>query len=98
MKITKIETIRIEDRPNLIWIQVHTDEGLVGLGETFFGAKAVETYIHETLAPIVIGRDPLEIDKLSADVVGYFGFRSSGVETRGNSAFDIALCLRASRE
>lgn len=91
MKITKIETVRIEERANLIWILVHTDEGLVGLGETFFGAKAVEAYIHETLAPIVIGRDPLEIDKLSADLVGYLGYRSTGVETRGNSAFDIAL-------
>lgn len=91
MKITKLETIRIAERPNLLWLQVYTDEGLVGLGETFFGAKAVEAYIHETLAPIVIGRNPLEIDRLSADLVGYLGFRSSGVETRGNSAFDIAL-------
>lgn len=91
MKITAIETIRVEERPNLLWVQVHTDEGLVGLGETFFGAKAVEAYLHETVAPIVIGRDPLEIDKLSADLVSYLGFRSSGVETRGNSAFDIAL-------
>lgn len=91
MKITKLETIRVEERPNLLWIQVHTDEGLVGLGETFFGAQAVEAYIHETVAPKVIGRNPLEIDKLSADLVGYLGFRSSGVETRGNSAFDIAL-------
>lgn len=91
MKITRLETIRIDERPNLLWVQVHTDEGLVGLGETFFGAKAVEAYLHETVAPIVIGRNPLEIDKLSADLVGYLGFRSSGVETRGNSAFDIAL-------
>lgn len=91
MKITKLETIRIEDRPNLIWLQVHTDEGLVGLGETFFGAEAVEAYVHETVAPKVIGRDPLEIDKLSADLVGYLGYRSTGVESRGNSAFDIAL-------
>ncbi|MCJ8323960.1 MAG: mandelate racemase/muconate lactonizing enzyme family protein [Rhizobiales bacterium] len=91
MKITKIETIRIEERQNLLWIQVYTDEGLVGLGETFFGAKAVEAYIHETLAPIVIGRNPLQIDRLSADLVGYLGFRSTGVEMRGNSAFDIAL-------
>lgn len=91
MKITKIETIRIEDRPNLLWLQVFTDEGLVGLGETFFGAQAVEAYVHETLAPIVMGRDPLEIDRLSADLVPYLGNRSSGVETRGNSAFDIAL-------
>ena len=85
MKITRLETIRIEERPNLLWIQVHTDEGLMGLGETFFGAKAVEAYIHETVAPLVIGRNPLEIDRLSADLVGYLGFRSSGVETRGNS-------------
>lgn len=91
MKITKLETIRIEERPNLLWVQVHTDEGLVGLGETFFGAAAVEAYVHETLAPIVLGRDPLEIDRLSADLVPYIGYRSTGVETRGNSAFDIAL-------
>ena len=91
MKITKLETIRIDERPNLLWIQVHTDEGLIGLGETFFGAQAVEAYIHETVAPKVIGRNPLEIDKLSADLVGYLGYRSTGVEMRGNSAFDIAL-------
>jgi galactonate dehydratase len=91
MKITALETIRIAERPNLIWLQVHTDQGLVGLGETFFGASTVEAHIHDYIAPRVIGRDPLEIDKLSADLVGYLGFRSSGAEVRGNSAFDIAL-------
>ena len=91
MKITALETIRIAERPNLIWVQVHTDAGLVGLGETFFGAAAVEGHVHETIAPRVIGRDPLEIDRLAADLVGYLGFRSSGAEMRGNSAFDIAL-------
>jgi len=91
MKITAIETIRIAQRPNLLWVQVHTDEGLVGLGETFFGAATVEAHVHEYIAPRVIGRDPLEIDKLAGDLVGYLGFRSSGAEVRGNSAFDIAL-------
>ncbi len=91
MKITALETIRIAERPNLIWLQVHTDAGLTGLGETFFGASTVEAHIHDYIAPRVIGRDPLEIDKLSADLVGYLGFRSSGAEVRGNSAFDIAL-------
>ena len=47
--------------------------------------------MHEYIAPRVIGRDPLEIDRLSADLVGYVGFRSTGAEMRGNSAFDIAL-------
>jgi galactonate dehydratase len=91
MKITALETIRIAERPNLIWLHVHTDEGLTGLGETFFGAATVEAHVHEYIAPRVIGRDPLEIDKLSGDLVGYVGFRSSGAEVRGNSAFDIAL-------
>lgn len=91
MKITALETIRIAERPNLIWLQVRTDQGLIGLGETFFGASTVEAHVHDYIAPRVIGRDPLEIDKLSADLVGYLGFRSSSAEVRGNSAFDIAL-------
>lgn len=91
MKITKLETVRIAERQNLLWILVHTDDGITGLGETFFGAETVEAYIHEYIAPRVIGRDPLQIDLLAADLVGYLGFRSSGAEVRGNSAFDIAL-------
>ena len=91
MKITAIETIRVAERPNLLWLCVHTDEGISGLGETFFGAATVESHVHEYIAPRVLGRDPLEIDRLAADLVGYLGFRSSGAEMRGNSAFDIAL-------
>jgi galactonate dehydratase len=91
MKIRAIETIRIAERPNLLWVEVHTDQGVTGLGETFYLSRTVEEYLHEYVAPRVIGRDPLAIDLLSADLVGYLGFRSSGAEVRGNSAFDIAL-------
>ena len=91
MKITSLETVRVAERANLLWLLVHTDEGITGLGETFFGAETVEAYVHEYIAPRVIGRDPLQIDLLAADLVGYLGFRSSGAEVRGNSAFDIAL-------
>jgi galactonate dehydratase len=91
MKISAIETVRIAERPNLLWVRVKTDEGVTGLGETFFIAETVETYIHEFVAPRVIGRDPLQIDLLAQDLTGYLGFRSTGAEMRGNSAFDIAL-------
>ena len=91
MKITALETIRMAERPNLIWLEVETDSGLKGLGETFFGPATVEAHLHEHVAPRVIGRDPLEIDRLSSDLTGYLGFRSTGAEMRGNSAFDIAL-------
>lgn len=91
MRIVAIETVRIAERPNLLWLLVHTDEGITGLGETFFGAATVEAHVHEWIAPRVLGRDPLRIDALAAELVGYVGFRSSGAEMRGNSAFDIAL-------
>lgn len=91
MKVTALETIRLAEFPNLIWVLVHTDEGLTGLGETFFGAQAVEAYLHESAAAYLLGQDPLRIDRHSRSMVGYVGFRGSGVETRGNSAVDIAL-------
>jgi galactonate dehydratase len=91
MKITALETIRLAEFGNLLWLKVHTSEGIVGLGETFLAPATVEAYVHEVLAPKVIGRDPRQIDKLSREVRGYLGFRSSGAEMRGNSAFDIAL-------
>jgi galactonate dehydratase len=91
VKITSLETVRIGEHPNLCWVLVHSDEGLSGLGETFFGAQAVEAYIHETAAPLLVGRDPRAIDRIARSLTGYVGFASSGVEMRGNSAIDIAL-------
>ena len=29
MKIASIETVRIEEHPNLLWVMVRTDEGVV---------------------------------------------------------------------
>ena len=91
MKLAKLETLRLAEFPNLVWLRVHTDQGLVGLGETSFGAESVEAYLHEFVAPRVLGRNPLEIERLARELVGYLGFRGSGVETRALSAFDIAL-------
>jgi galactonate dehydratase len=91
LKITAIETIRIAEFPQLLWVEVATDEGLKGLGETFFNAGAVEAYLHDDAAPRLMGRDPLAIDAIARDLVGYVGFRSTGAEARGASAIDIAL-------
>lgn len=92
MKITAIETSRLTALPNLFWVEIHTDEGLVGLGETFRGAEAVEAYIHSVAAPILLGSDPGNIESLSKQLLrGYLGFNGSGVETRAASAIDIAL-------
>ena len=91
MKITKVETLRLDEFPNIMWVRIYTDEGLVGLGETFMGAQAVEAYIHEWAGPKLLGKDPLAIEARNRELTGYLGWRGSGAETRGNSAIDIAL-------
>ena len=91
MKIAAVETVRLGEFPNLIWVRIRTDEGLMGLGETFMGAAAVEAYIHESAAAKLIGRDPIQIEAINRSLINYLGWRGTGVETRGNSAIDIAL-------
>lgn len=92
MKITAIDTIQLAEFPNLLWLHLHTDEGLIGLGETFFGPDAVAAYIHETAVHHLLGKDPLAIDRHSRTLLdNYLGFSGSGAEMRGLSAIDIAL-------
>src|SRR5450830_1815092 len=55
------------------------------------GAQAVEAYLHEWVAPKLLGKDPLAIEARNKDMLGYLGWRGSGVETRGNAAVDITL-------
>jgi galactonate dehydratase len=91
VQVVQVDTLRLGEFPNILFVLVRTDEDLVGLGETFFGARAVEAYVHETAAPYLLGKDPLRIDYHASQLHGYLGYASSGAETRGNSAIDIAL-------
>jgi galactonate dehydratase len=91
VQVVQLDTLRLGEFPNILFVLVHTDEGMVGLGETFFGARAVEAYVHETAAPYLLGKDPLRIDQHASQLYGYLGYAGSGAETRGNSAIDIAL-------
>ena len=45
MKITKLETIHLEDYPHILFVAVHTDEGLIGYGDTFYMTDAVRGYV-----------------------------------------------------
>ena len=92
MKIIQVDTVHVAAYPNILWLQIHTDSGLVGLGETFRGAQAVQAQIHELVAPYLLGKDALAIEAHHHHLLhGYIGFASSGVETRAASAVDIAL-------
>jgi galactonate dehydratase len=99
VRITAIETIHIDRTINVnwgpikwLWVRVHTDEGLIGLGETYPRPEAEKAIIHRDLAPVLLGRDPRSIDRLWQDMfqaVSWCGW--AGAEIRAISAIDIAL-------
>lgn len=91
MPINAIETLRLAEFPNLIWVIVENDDGVRGLGETFMGAEAVETYIHETAAPKLHSINDIGVDRIRVALKPYVGHQGAGAELRGNSAIDIAL-------
>lgn len=92
MKITALETLQWQAYPRLIALRVHTDRGIIGLGETVDKIPAAKAAIHGTLAPLVLGQDPLDIEGLwrfVMDNIMYHGY--AGAETRALSALEVAL-------
>jgi galactonate dehydratase len=92
MKVTGVRTVRLPEHPQMLWLQVLTDEGLAGLGETCLGPATVEAHLHETVAPYLIGQDPRRLAAHRRALYDVFvGYEGTGAETRGNSATDVAL-------
>jgi L-alanine-DL-glutamate epimerase-like enolase superfamily enzyme len=92
VKVARIDTLLLAEFPHLLWLRLQTDTGLIGTGETFFAPAPVAAYIHENVAPYLLGKDPRDIELHNFRLQSvYVGSRDSGAETRGNSAVDIAL-------
>jgi galactonate dehydratase len=99
MKITRIETLELRQSTVVhagtigwLWVRVHTDEGLTGLGETFPATASEKAVVLKDLAPRLVGRDPREIESIWHDLflaVQYHGW--AGAEIRAISAVDVAL-------
>ena len=92
MKITAIETLQWQAYPRLLVARVHTDSGLIGLGETVDKIPGAKAALHGTIAPLVLGQDPLDIEGLwrfVMDNIMYHGY--AGAETRALSALEVAL-------
>jgi L-alanine-DL-glutamate epimerase-like enolase superfamily enzyme len=99
MKITAIETLLYSTgvvvhagRVAWLWVRIHTDEGVIGLGETFPSGEAERAVVEKHLAHLLIGKDPRDIEGLWRErffAVNYPGW--AGAEMRAISAIDIAL-------
>src|SRR5213076_3136913 len=66
-------TLQTPTYPNVLWLQLHTDEGLVGLGETFHGADAVAGYIHQAAAPYLLGAEARGLSAIDVALWDLFG-------------------------
>ena len=98
MKITRIETTYWRSgsdlpwKPNWVWVRIHTDSGLVGLGETYPRNEVEASMVHSTIAGLLLGRDPRDIERIWADLYRTFDFQvTGGAEMRALSAIDLAL-------
>ena len=91
MRIVELETLRPAIQPNLCLVRLHSDAGPCGLGEAFYGAPAVETYLHEVAAPLLLGATDVAPEAVGRLLAPYVGYQGGGVEQRGNGAIDIAL-------
>ncbi len=92
MYITAIESLRLEAYQRLLLVRVHTDTGLIGVGETVDKIPGTLGALHGTIAPLLLGQDPLDIEgnwRFVFDNLMYHGY--SGAELRALSAIEIAL-------
>ena len=108
MKITSVRTRHIRlpaDEPlagappllgpkrDFITLTLGTDEGLEGIGYTFFGGN-LSSSLHstlETLATLAIGQDPLSIEAVIGKINRTVLAGPGGMVTLALSAIDIAL-------
>jgi len=91
VRIVELETVRTPQHPNLLFVRLRTDGGLVGLGEAFNGVLAVEVYLHETVADVLLSMPDVSPELCARNLTPYMGFQGAGAETRGNGAIDLAL-------
>ena len=92
MKINRIETLWYDEQPNTLWVRLFSDDGLIGLGETYYVPRAVSAIIHDVFASLLLDRDPRDIENIWNNLfstVNFFGY--AGAEMRAISAIDVAL-------
>ena len=107
MKITAIETCVLTvptskqmalefPQHKLVVAQIRTDDGLEGLGYSLVfgggGAESVLAYLDARLKPLLIGEDPLAVERLWEKMYrGDRGVRRVGIAGMALSALDIGL-------
>ena len=95
MKIEKIEVIPFEaERLSQLFVRITTDEGLTGLGETWYGLPIdpIKSAIEDTFVPILLNEDSSRIEYLWHKMYHYaYRYGTEGVMLCAISGIDLAL-------
>jgi galactonate dehydratase len=90
IKITKLETFLV--KPRWLFLKVHTDAGIVGLGEPILEGRArtCAKAIKE-IEPYLIGKDPRQVVHHWQAIYRHAFYRGGPILTSALSGIDIAL-------
>jgi galactonate dehydratase len=90
VKITELEILKVP--PSWVWLKLHTDEGVYGIGEPYleeFGDSVIAEV--RRLEPVLIGKDPRRVEELWDAMYRSTGYRGGAVTMSAISGIDIAL-------
>ncbi len=90
LKITKLETFLV--KPRWLFLKVHTNAGIVGLGEPIVEGRAltVATAVKE-IEPYLIGKDPRQVVHHWQAIYRHAFYRGGPILTSALSGVDMAL-------
>src|SRR3954453_809259 len=90
VRITKLETFLI--KPRWIFLKIHTDAGVVGLGEPLLEGRAltIQTAIKE-VEPYLVGKDPRRVVHHWQAIYRHAFYRGGPILTSALSGIDQAL-------
>src|SRR5688572_10603951 len=90
LRITKLETFLV--KPRWLFLKVHTNAGIVGLGEPIVEGRALtcQTAIRE-IEPYLVGKDPRQVAHHWQAIYRHAFYRGGPVLTSALSGIDQAL-------
>ncbi|MBP1599608.1 MAG: hypothetical protein H6Q05_4985 [Acidobacteria bacterium] len=90
MKITRLETILV--KPRWLFLKVHTDSGIVGLGEPITEGRALTcAQAVKEIEPYLVGKDPRQVVHHWQAIYRHAFYRGGPILTSALSGIDMAL-------
>jgi L-alanine-DL-glutamate epimerase-like enolase superfamily enzyme len=91
MKITDVKTTTLKGYKDWNYVRLETDAGISGLGEAYPG-EGVTDVMEKRLKPLIVGKDPLEVEPLYHRMVAQtIGQSVGGTMLAGISGIETAL-------